>query len=117
MLLYILMVALCTACISYTICCTSIFLWLRELVSPIHPKIEELIHCPYCLSHYIVLTIMLLTDNTPVYSVFPWYVCNFILTLFVIVGVVSLFHFVMVRAYKPVAEYMVDRQLAKRNKR
>lgn len=60
---------------------------------------------------------MLLTENTPVYSVFPWYVCNFILTLFAIVGVVSLFHFVMVKIYKPVAEYMVDRQLAKHNKK
>lgn len=60
---------------------------------------------------------MLLTDDTPVYSVFPWYVCNFILTLFVIVGVTSLFHFVMIRAYRPIAEYMVDRQIAKRYKK
>lgn len=117
MIAYIILVALCAACISYTICCTSIFLWLRELVSPIHHKIEELIHCPYCLSHYIVLIIMLLTDKLPVYSIFPWFICNFLFMWFVIVGVVGLLHHVLIRAYKPVAEYMVDRQLAKRNKR
>ena len=105
MLTYILTVAICAACISYTICCTSIFFWLRELVSPIHHKIDELIHCPYCLSHYIVLIIMLLSDNPP------------LCPLFVIVGIIALLHYIMVRTYKPVAEYMVDRQLAKRNKR
>ena len=59
---------------------------------------------------------MLLSDNPPLCPIFPWFVFNFIFTLFVIVGIIALLHYVMVRTYKPVAEYMVDRQLAKRNK-
>lgn len=112
---YILSVALCAACISYTICWTSIFKWFRELLSKVHSKIEELIHCPYCFSHYVVLTIMLTTENVSQYLV-PITNCtiyNFLFTWFAIVCVISLLHFVMLRTYRPVMDYMADRYLMK----
>lgn len=112
---YILLVALCAACISYTICWTAIFKWLRELLSNVHPKLEELIHCPYCFSHYVVLTIMLTTENISQYLVpiTSYTVYNFLFTWFAIVCIVSLLHFVMLRTYKPVMDYMADRYLMK----
>ena len=62
-IVYIILVALCAASISYTISYTSIFLGFREWISKFHYKLEELIHCPYCLCHYIILTIMFTTND------------------------------------------------------
>ena len=66
---YILAVALCAASISYTICCTSIFKGIREWLSKFHHKLEELIHCPYCFSHYVIIVIMLTTEGINGYLV------------------------------------------------
>lgn len=112
---YIVFVALCAACISYTICCAGIFKPLREWVSPIHPKIEELIHCPYCLSHYVVLVIMLTTSNVKEVLIYITgnVIYDFLFTLFTIVCIVALLHYVMCRAYAPVAEYLGYRALKK----
>lgn len=116
---YILLVALCAACISYTICCTSIFKPMRELISKIHPKLEELIHCPYCFSHYVILTIMLTTENIGRHLVVVsnYLIYDFIFTWFCIVCITSLLHYVMLRTYKPVIDYMVNRELEKLQKK
>lgn len=112
---YIIFVSLCAACISYTISCAGIFEPLREWVSPLHPKIEELIHCPYCLSHYVVATIMLTTSNVKEVLIYITgnIIYDFLFTLFVIVCIVALLHFVMCRAYAPVAENLGFRALRK----
>ena len=113
---YILAVALCAACIAYTISMTSIFKWLRDFVEKHLPeKIDELIHCPYCLSHYIVLAIMFTTKNLNenLIHINDFVVYNFLFTWFVIVCIIALIHFVMVRAYAPVAELETFRKLKK----
>ena len=115
---YILTVALCAASISYTICYTSIFKGIREWLSKFHHKLEELIHCPYCFSHYVILTIMLTTEDiceclVPISS---FVVYNFLFTWFCIVCVTSLLHCIMLIAYKPVMDYMTNRRLEKLNK-
>lgn len=104
---YILAVALCAASISYTISVTSIFEWLRNLIEDhIGGKIEELIHCPYCLGHYVVLVIMFTTRGLK-YHLMPIsgnIVYDFLFTWFCIVCVLSLLHYFMNLAYKPIAE-------------
>ena len=112
---YIILVALCAASISYTISYTSIFLGFREWVSKFHHKLEELIHCPYCLCHYVILTIMFTTNNisSKLVPITNNIVYNFLFTWFCIVCVTSLLHCVMLIAYRPVMQYMTDRKIAK----
>ena len=112
---YIILVALCAASISYTISYTSIFLGFREWISKFHHKLEELIHCPYCLCHYVILTIMFTTNNisSKLVPITNNIVYNFLFTWFCIVCVTSLLHCVMLIAYRPVIQYMTDRKIAK----
>ena len=114
-IVYIILVALCAASISYTISYTSIFLGFREWISKFHHKLEELIHCPYCLCHYIILTIMFTTNNisSKLVPIANNIIYNFLFTWFCIVCVTSLLHCVMLIAYRPVIQYMTDRKIAK----
>ena len=114
-IVYIILVALCAASISYTISYTSIFLGFREWISKFHHKLEELIHCPYCLCHYIILTIMFTTNDisSKLVPIANNIVYNFLFTWFCIVCVTSLLHCVMLIAYRPVMKYMTDRKIAK----
>lgn len=115
---YILTVALCAASISYTICWTSIFRGLREWLSKFHHKLEELIHCPYCFSHYVILVIMFTTRGVNEYLVpiSKFVVYNFLFTWFCIVCITCLLHSVMLIAYNPVIDYMTNRKLEKLNR-
>ena len=115
-LIYILVVALCSASISYTISMTGIFKGLRTWIENTFPdKIAELVHCPYCLAHYVILGIMFTTIDIDYYllPISCYVVYNFLFTWFVIVCIVSLLHFVMVRAYAPVATLEAHRLLKK----
>ena len=115
MVVYIVLVALCAASISYTISYTSIFLGFREWISKFHHKLEELIHCPYCLCHYVILTIMFTTNDisSKLVPIANNIVYNFLFTWFCIVCITSLLHCVMLIAYRPVMQYMTDRKIAK----
>ena len=112
---YIILVALCAASISYTISYTSIFLGFREWISKFHHKLEELIHCPYSLCHYVILTIMFTTNDisSKLVPITNNIVYNFLFTWFCIVCITSLLHCVMLIAYRPVMKYMTDRKIAK----
>ena len=118
-IVYIILVALCAASISYTISYTSIFLGFREWISKFHHKLEELIHCPYCLCHYIILTIMFTTNDisSKLVPIANNIVYDFLFTWFCIVCITSLLHCVMLIAYRPVMQYMTDRKIAKIQKR
>ena len=116
---YIILVALCAASISYTIIYILIFIGFREWISKFHHKLEELIHCPYCLCHYVILTIMFTTNNisSKLVPITNNIVYNFLFTWFCIVCITSLLHCVMLIAYRPVMQYMTDRKIAKIQKR
>ncbi len=104
---YILAVALCAASISYTISVAGIFKWLRDWITDhIGGKVEELIHCPYCLGHYVILVIMLTTKDICLYliPITGLIVYDFLFTWFCIVCILSLLHYFMNLAYKPIAE-------------
>ena len=113
----LLIIALCVAAISFTISTTSMFKWLRELVSPIHYKIEELIHCPYCLSHWITFIILLIVPN---HILKIWEsqgiivnIFNYLFTSFSVIGIVGMIHYILLRSYEPVAKAMMYRHKEK----
>lgn len=105
----ILLVAAAVAAASFTITTTSIFLPVRERISKVHPKLEELIHCPWCLGHYITFGILLL-DNIQLLNVSKYWIFNYFLTAFAVMGIVGLMHYVLLLAYKPVTEHMLMRK-------
>lgn len=102
---------LAVAAISYTVSFTSIFAGLREKVER-HTPFGELIHCPYCLSHYVAFIIMLFID--PFFDFCANPVINFIISWFAVIGGVALAHYIMLLAYIPVAQAGLERRLSKR---
>lgn len=108
----ILLIAFSSASISFTISSTSLFKSIRERVSKLHPKMEELIHCPWCLNHYVVFITLLICDV----GLIPFSnitLINFFVTSFVITAISGLIHYVLLRAYKPVAEALIIREIKK----
>lgn len=103
-------IALCVAAISFTITTTSMFKWLREPIAKLHPKLEELIFCPWCLGHWITF-IILLTSDVPLICVTGVLFYNFMVTAFTIVAMAGLVHYVLLRAYEPVAKLMMARKM------
>lgn len=99
---------LANAAVSFTISWTSIFKGVRGLVGSLHPKLDELIHCPYCLGHYTALVLMLIEG-----SYYQQGLERAILHWFTIVGGTALCHFVMLRAYKPVMKAEMSRKFGK----
>ena len=107
--LLLLAAAVCSA--SFTISTTTMFLEVREFVSTVHHKFEELIHCPWCLSHWITFLFLFLTREWINFTGFI--VIDFLLTTFAITGISGIGHFVLLRAYEPVTRYLVHRQIEK----
>lgn len=117
-LLIILMVALCSASISFTITTTSMFTWFRESVSNLNiHKLEELVFCPWCFSHYVTLVILLSANISYINivnsesKIANFY--NFCFTWFAIQCIVGIFHYILLRAYEPVAKQMANRKIMK----
>lgn len=105
-----------SAAISFTITRTGIFTSFRELISSVHPKLEQLIWCPWCLNHYVVI-IMLLTSDIELLEVSKYSIYNFLFTMFLIVGAAGILHYVLIRAYEPVIDTMLERELEKSRKK
>jgi hypothetical protein len=55
----IILLALAVSSVSMTVTTTYIFEWLRTLVSKLGRRFESLIHCPYCLSHWLAAIVTL----------------------------------------------------------
>lgn len=109
---HVLILSSIVASVSFTITSSGIFKWLREWVSPWHQKIDDLIHCPYCLGHWIAFGTLVIIDDLPVHYSEYWFI-NFLLSAFAIVGIASLMHYVMLRAYEPVAKLAMFREMEK----
>jgi hypothetical protein len=107
----LLILALCVSSVSFTVTTTSIFKEVREWVSAIHHKLEELIHCPWCFSHWITFIVLLMIGNW--IEITGWSFIDFLLNTFAITCISGLSHFVLLRAYEPVAKAMVARQIEK----
>lgn len=109
------MISLASAAISFTITTTTIFEWLRELISPIHKKIEELIHCPWCLGHYIVLVMLIIFNKQTLFLNVPEF-WHYLLNWFACVCLMGIWHYILLRTYKPIAEAMARREILKLHK-
>lgn len=108
------LVAACVCSVSFTISTTMIFLEVRELVSKVHHKLEELIHCPWCLGHWVTFFFLLILQKWIDFT--GQTVIDFLMTSFAIMGVVGVGHYVLLRTYEPVAKYLVHRELEKMKK-
>jgi hypothetical protein len=111
---WLFILSLGAAAISFTITTTSIFKWLRDIVSGWGAKADELIHCPWCLGHYISLVILVYFGLGELHN---WDdVLGFIMSWFAMMGMVGLIHFVLLRAYEPVAKTTLKRKLEEVNR-
>lgn len=106
------LIAFGSASISFTMTYTSIFKWFRELLSKIHPKVEELVNCPWCFNHWVTI-IMLFVADIDLLPLTKYTIVNFLFTLFVLTTISGLIHYVLLRAYEPVAKLAAARQLEK----
>jgi hypothetical protein len=98
-------ISLACSAISFTITWTSIFEPVRNLVSKLGQKFEQLIHCPWCLNHYIVLIVVI------IFYRYDW--LQMIMMWFAIVAAGGLVHYVLLRAYKPVLKAAIEREFQK----
>lgn len=115
----IIAVPLAVSAITFTICVTSIFEPVREIVSGWGKKFEELIHCPWCLGFYVTSLIVIFCDvgiynfvDNPSHK---WIlgVINFFLTVMMLWSITGIIHYVLLRAYQPVAEATMHRHMKK----
>jgi hypothetical protein len=109
---YLILITLACAGISHTITTTSMFKWFRELLSPIHHKVEELVHCPWCFGHYVMMFGLLVFWNHIFFLDIP-NLLHLILNWFACITVMGLIHYVTLRAYEPIAKAMMHRELMK----
>jgi hypothetical protein len=62
------LLSLAVSSVSMTVTTTYIFEWLRTLVSKLGRRFESLIHCPYCLSHWLAAAATLAWFEGSVYE-------------------------------------------------
>ena len=107
----ILIAALCCGSISFTITFTSLFKPLRDWIGSFHPKLDELIHCPWCFNHYVVFVYMIVVVDL-------YGILDFLVHWFAIIGLGGIVHYVLLRAYEPVAKALTSRKIenAKNNR-
>lgn len=110
--LNILILGLIVGAVTFTTSTTSIMLWPRELLSKIHHKIEELVHCPWCTGFW--LSILLVSTTTlELPTLYKWAFLDVICNSFASLAISGLVHYVLLRAYEPVSKYLVMRSLEK----
>lgn len=107
--------SLIVASVSFTISVTSIFKPVRAALSKIHPKVEELMHCPYCLGHYVTFALLLFVELPVQFSGVFWF--SYLASAFAVMGMVALMHFFIVRAYQPIMEMEAIRKQMEKQER
>lgn len=105
--------------VTFTTSVTSIMLFFRELLSKIHPKIDELVHCPWCSGFWLSLLMVIFSKNKFI-EPFELDVLNIVFNAFVILSIAGLVHYVLLRSYEPVSKAMAmrhkEKEMAKRIK-
>lgn len=108
----ILILGLIVGAVTFTTSTTSIMLWPREMLSKIHHKVEELVHCPWCSGFWLSILLVSFTDlELP--TLFKLAFLNIIANAFACLAIGGLLHYVFLRAYEPVAKLMAMRSLEK----
>lgn len=111
--LFLTAAALVCAAVSFTVAFTGVFKPMREAVGKLHPKLDELMHCPWCLNHYVVFLCLAIARNIPFIQASNNTFFNFVFTAFFMIGVGGLAHYVLLRAYEPVAKAEAFRKIKK----
>jgi len=114
MFIKLLVLSLFLSGVSFTISITGIFKGFRELISKIHPKIEELIHCPYCLSHWILFILVFsMYSRFEIIKIFDVYFIDLMIYLFAVISFSGIIHWILLRAYDPVIKLEAMRKMEK----
>jgi len=92
------------ASVTYTISITRIFEAVRNKFEKSSSFAGHLIKCPYCLSHYITILFFIISPS----------IKFDIITYFGTIGIVSIFHFIMIRAYEPLMKSKAIEDLLKK---
>ena len=106
------LLALVISAISFTVTFTGLFEPFREWVSKIHPKVEDLFHCPWCFSHWATFIVLAL-PWVKLYEFTDSSFLNFFMTAFSIIALSGLGHYVYLRAYEPVKKNLMHREREK----
>lgn len=93
--------------ISFAVTVTSIFKPLREWLSKLHPKVEELIHCPFCFGFWVTVVVVGYVEYRSM-DLLPM-----ILEVFAVLGVTAVLHYPVLRAYEPIHKMLMQRQIEK----
>lgn len=107
-----LLVAACAASISFTVTMSGMFEFMREWIYAKNDFFGQLITCPYCFGHYVVLT-MLFTSDIPLLHISSLPLYNLLFTWFMLMGIVALLHKVIITAYEPVMLLKAKRHVEK----
>lgn len=100
--------------ISFTITMSSMFLGFREAVSKRNKFLEKMLHCPWCLGHWVAFIAILVLGNFSLIIVSPYWLLNFLYTSFAVIGFSGLFHYVLLIAYDPAKKAEKLREIEKR---
>ncbi len=86
--LLLLIVSIAVGVVSTTIGVTDMFSGVRQVCHRIHGKLGALLCCPYCLSHWVALAVVIVLRPPLMYhgTHFFWLTVNFICSWFVLVG-------------------------------
>jgi len=87
----IILLALAVSSISVTITKSNAMEWLRQLVSKLGRWPEELIHCPYCLSHWIAAAGVLLMAEGTLFQILLTIMAVVTLATYASIGIVYYF--------------------------
>lgn len=87
----IILLALAVASTSVTISKSNALEWLRNQVSKLGRWPEELIHCPYCLSHWIAVAGVLLMSPATLFQIFLNSMAVVTLASFASIGIIYYF--------------------------
>lgn len=106
-LLWMLWVALGAAGLSYIIACSAIMKPLRNQISKLGKMWEKFIHCPFCIGCWLAAI------PIGIYAVKWWAV---IIMFFGTISIMALLHFIMLRAYEPIAKLATLRKIQEHQK-
>lgn len=99
--LRLLVLALATSAISVTITRSGVFHGPRDWIADRSQWFGELVHCPYCMSHWVSLVLMLWYDLRIVPDTY-WLV-DLVVSALAVVAVASFFTLIVMLSYKHAA--------------
>ena len=113
LLTYYIVGAFAVGAITFTTSQSGIFKEVRDWMGRLHPKIDDLIHCPWCSSFWgsvIFMFIAMFLADLPLFiiSSYTWF--NILVILFAFHAVTGFVHYILILAYAPIAKNEMARK-------